>query len=88
MQLLKQLLGPADACEHFPDAVPTAQASGCQECGSRFNARLCATCGHVGCCDSQSGHARTHAEQTGHPVIFANPKGGGFTWCYHHNRYL
>jgi uncharacterized UBP type Zn finger protein len=88
MQRLKQLFSPAEACEHAPRSVPSAQASACQECDSRFNIRLCATCGHVGCCDSQAGHARTHADQTGHPVIYANPEGGGFVWCYPHNRYL
>jgi uncharacterized UBP type Zn finger protein len=88
MQLIKQLFGSAEPCEHLPDFVPAARANQCYECGSGFNIRLCATCGHVGCCDSQAGHARTHANQTGHPVIYANPQGSGFTWCYPHNRYL
>ncbi len=88
MQRLKQLFSPPEACEHVPQSVPAAQANACQECGSRFNIRLCATCGHVGCCDSQAGHARTHANETGHPVIYANPQGGGFIWCFPHNRYL
>jgi len=88
MQILKHVFGSAEPCEHLPASVPAAQANQCQECGSGFNIRLCATCGHVGCCDSQAGHARTHANETGHPVIYANPRGGGFTWCYPHNRYL
>jgi uncharacterized UBP type Zn finger protein len=88
MEIIKQLFAPAEACEHLPVSAPAAQANRCQECGSPFNARLCATCGHVGCCDSQAGHARIHADATGHPAIYANPQGGGFTWCYVHNRYL
>lgn len=87
MQVIRQLFS-AESCEHVPESVPAAQATECQECGSRFNIRLCATCGHVGCCDSQAGHARTHANRSGHAVIFANPRGGGFTWCYPHNRYI
>ena len=88
MQILKHVFGSAEPCEHLPASVPAAQANQCLECGSGFNIRLCATCGHVGCCDSQAGHARIHANSTGHPVIYANPEGGGFTWCYPHNRYL
>lgn len=88
MQFLDQIVTGRAACEHLPRGVPPAQAGRCQECGSPFNARLCAACGHVGCCDSQSGHARRHAAESGHPVIYANPAGGGFTWCYVHDRYL
>ncbi|MDQ3150035.1 MAG: UBP-type zinc finger domain-containing protein [Chloroflexota bacterium] len=88
MQIIKQLFAGSEPCEHLPESIPAAQANACQECGSGFNIRLCATCGHVGCCDSQAGHARTHGNQTGHPVIYANPQGGGFTWCYPDNRYL
>jgi monovalent cation/hydrogen antiporter len=88
MQIIERLRGSTESCEHLPDTVPAAQAPTCQGCGSGFNIRLCATCGHVGCCDSQSGHARRHAEETGHPVIHGTPTGGGFTWCYAHDRYL
>ncbi|MDQ3691332.1 MAG: UBP-type zinc finger domain-containing protein [Chloroflexota bacterium] len=90
MQVLKHLFGSSEPCEHVPesDSVPVAQANLCQECGSGFNIRLCATCGHVGCCDSQARHAPKHASETGHPVIYATPRGDGFTWCYSHNRYL
>ncbi len=88
MQIFKHFFGSAEPCEHLPESVPAAQANQCQECGSGFNIRLCGTCGHVGCCDSQAGHARTHATETGHPIIYADPRGGGFTWCYLHMRYL
>jgi uncharacterized UBP type Zn finger protein len=81
-------LGAAARCDHFAGSVPKPPATKCQECGSAFNVRLCETCGHVGCCDSQAGHARVHADETGHAAIYADPQGGGFVWCYAHNRYL
>lgn len=88
MQVLKPLFGPGKPCEHLPASAPAARADQCRECGSRFNIRLCGTCGHLGCCDSQAGHARAHADQTGHPVIYADPRGGGSIWCDPHKRYL
>ncbi|MGH2450414.1 MAG: UBP-type zinc finger domain-containing protein [Candidatus Limnocylindria bacterium] len=76
-------------CSHVPGAVPEPQAEQCQECGSRHSLRLCATCGHVGCCESQLGHGREHALGVGHPVILSLPlSGGSFTWCYEHNDYV
>jgi CPA1 family monovalent cation:H+ antiporter len=48
--------------------------------------RVCLSCGHVGCCDSSSGHATAHARKTGHPVIRALPR--GFTYCYPHREYF
>jgi uncharacterized UBP type Zn finger protein len=76
------------ACEHTPAALAAPQSARCQECGSDFNLRLCATCGHVGCCESQAGHARAHALGDGHPVIFQMPAPKGFAWCYVERRYL
>ncbi len=81
-------IAPAAACAHMPAALATPQAAACQECGSRVSLRLCATCGHVGCCESQAGHARAHALGDGHPVIFQMPAPGGFAWCYQERRYL
>lgn len=49
---------------------------------------MCAICGHVGCCDSQAGHARAHYRETGHAVMASMPVGGGFTWCYADDRYV
>jgi uncharacterized UBP type Zn finger protein len=49
---------------------------------------MCATCGHVGCCESQRGDARRHSQEAGHPVIIAMPVERGFTWCYEENRYV
>lgn len=77
------------ACEHVPERHAPARADACEECGSRFNLRVCSTCGHVGCCNSQAGHARVHWHETGHPVMRAKTSiGSGFTWCYPDNRYV
>ncbi|HET7677192.1 MAG TPA: UBP-type zinc finger domain-containing protein [Candidatus Limnocylindrales bacterium] len=75
------------ACEHEPATTAAPLSDVCQECGSDFSLRLCAECGHVGCCESQSGHARAHALRAGHPVILSVPAGEGFTWCYAEGRY-
>lgn len=49
---------------------------GCAECESAspqgwwFHLRRCATCGHVGCCDTSPGqHASAHAASAGHRYI-------------------
>jgi len=76
-------------CEHVP-ATPAAPLSDrCEECGSGHSLRLCATCGHVGCCESQRGHGRAHALGAGHPVILSLPLSArSFTWCYEHRGYV
>jgi len=76
------------ACEHVPATTATPQADRCQECGSTWNLRLCATCGHVGCCESQRGDARAHALSADHPVIYQMPADSGFIWCYAEGRYV
>lgn len=44
---------------------------------------LCATCGHVGCCDSSPGrHAEAHAGQAEHPVMLSIEPGDDWGWCY------
>ena len=75
-------------CEHSPADLAAPQSETCQECGSDNQLRLCATCGHVGCCESQAGHARAHALAQGHQVIFQIPAPDGFAWCYEERRYL
>lgn len=76
-------------CEHVPAEHADARADACEECGSRVNLRICSTCGHVGCCDSQHGHARVHYHETGHPVMRAKTTiGRGFIWCYPDDRYV
>jgi uncharacterized UBP type Zn finger protein len=76
------------ACEHVPSDVAAPRTDRCEECGSTFNLRMCATRGHVGCCESQAGHNTIHARAAGHPVIYSMPVGQGFTWCYDHNAYV
>lgn len=89
MNILRSLgLGGRTTCEHRPAELPAPAADACQECGSRYNLRMCAHCGHVGCCESQAGHARAHALGEGHPVIRALPVERGFTWCYVENAYV
>ena len=76
-------------CDHVPAALPEPAADICQGgCGSRVSLRMCATCGHVGCCESQAGHARAHALSEDHPVILSLPLGHGFTWCYVEKAYV
>jgi uncharacterized UBP type Zn finger protein len=76
------------ACEHAPTTIATPSGDACEECGSAVNLRLCAACGHVGCCESQAGHGRAHAIGANHPVILQMPVGTGFTWCYVESRYV
>jgi hypothetical protein len=65
--------------EEYPNGIDvTASPSGssCVECAASkphgwwLHLRRCATCGHVGCCDSSpSKHARMHFRATGHQFI-------------------
>ena len=59
---------PHRLCAHAPEAIATPSGSLCEECGSDNRLRLCATCGHVGCCESQERHGRAHALSQHHPV--------------------
>ena len=89
MEYLRSLVSPSDkACPHTPAQTATPSGQACEECGSTWNLRMCADCGHVGCCDSQAGDARSHARETGHEVMVAMPVASGFTWCYACDRYL
>ena len=88
LQKIREFLSTS-SCEHGPASHAQARAEACEECGSRFNLRICSSCGHVGCCDSQAGHARVHYHETGHPVMRAKTSiGKGFIWCYPDNRYV
>ena len=75
-------------CEHSPAGLAEPRSDTCEECGSDNRLRLCAACGHVGCCESQAGHARAHALREGHSVIFQIPAPDGIAWCYEEGRYL
>jgi uncharacterized UBP type Zn finger protein len=76
-------------CTHQPTQSAQPRANACEGCASTFNLRVCTTCGHVGCCESQSGHNTAHSRATGHQVIKSMPvEPGHFTWCYACNTYL
>jgi uncharacterized UBP type Zn finger protein len=77
------------SCPHFDGKTHEPRASACEGCGSTINLRVCTTCGHVGCCESQQAHNTKHYEATGHPAIKSFPIGEGhFTWCYVCKAYL
>ncbi len=70
-----------------PDVPPSG--TGCAECeteappGWWFHLRRCATCGHVGCCDSSPGqHATAHARTTGHRYVQSFEPGEDWFWDY------
>lgn len=92
MDLIRRAINVAPTasatCEHLPADIAPPRSATCEGCGSNYNLRLCTTCGHVGCCESQAGHARAHALGEEHPVIMSLPVGRGFTWCYPERRYL
>jgi monovalent cation/hydrogen antiporter len=77
------------ACPHASDALAQPRGQTCEECGSDNRLRMCVTCGHVGCCESQQGHNTAHARASGHPVIKQFPVvESSWTWCYDCNSYL
>ena len=89
MDLLRSIVRPQDLeCTHIPHVIAEPSGDRCEECGSAHSLRLCATCGHVGCCESQRRDARAHALSSGHPVILSMPAGHGFTWCYEERRHV
>ena len=77
-------------CPHIAgikEAAPNGKK--CEECGSDFNLRVCITCGHVGCCESQQAHNTKHAKAVHHPIIKSLPVSDkSFIWCYECNDYL
>ena len=78
------------ACAHL-DTVefvePPENVAGCEEClktGDRWvHLRMCAQCGHIGCCDSSPNrHATKHHNATGHPIITSAQPGESWSWCF------
>ncbi|MCU0310826.1 MAG: UBP-type zinc finger domain-containing protein [Acidimicrobiales bacterium] len=66
-------------------AVPSGD--GCVDClaiGTTWvHLRRCATCGHVGCCDSSPmRHATAHAADGRHPLVQSFEPGEDWIWCY------
>ncbi|MFB8400616.1 UBP-type zinc finger domain-containing protein [Streptomyces sp. NPDC055912] len=83
------------ACEHAATvpAAPDRPADACAECrasgGTWRRLRWCATCGHVGCCDSSPGrHAYAHHESTGHPVVLSLAADEDWAWCFEDEVFL
>ncbi|RIJ78288.1 hypothetical protein D1871_03340 [Nakamurella silvestris] len=68
-----------------PSVLPSGP--GCVECeasdGWWVHLRRCASCGHIGCCDSSpSQHATAHFKATGHPVIRSYEPGEDWFWNF------
>jgi hypothetical protein len=69
------------------DPTVPPSGSGCAECeaigGWWVHLRRCATCGHIGCCDSSLGkHATSHFAATGHRYIRSFEPGESWYWDY------
>jgi uncharacterized UBP type Zn finger protein len=77
-----------ETCPHVPADLAGPRARACEACGETRNLRVCAECGHVGCCESLGAHNTEHYRQSGHQVIRSAPVDEGFTWCYACGRYL
>ena len=82
--------GVTDECTHIPTEVPDVQphSDGCEDClrigSSWIHLRMCAACGHVGCCDqSEHHHARQHhAEHPDHVLIRSLEPGEAWWYCW------
>jgi len=79
----------ADTCTHLDqiDLAVAPSGPGCVECladGGRWvHLRRCATCGHIGCCDSSPArHGSAHARSTGHPIAQSYEPGDDWLWCF------
>jgi hypothetical protein len=78
--------------DRIDPSVPPS-GTGCVEClderGWWFHLRRCATCGHIGCCDSSPGqHASDHSRATGHAVVRSYEPGESWFWDYASEEYL
>ncbi|MET3769214.1 hypothetical protein ABIB15_001902 [Marisediminicola sp. UYEF4] len=81
-------MSPTDpAIDPAIDPAAEPSGAGCAEClagsipGWWVHLRRCATCGHIGCCDtSPSRHASSHAAIAGHPVLRSFEPGE--SWFY------
>lgn len=79
-----------DECTHIPTEVPDVQShsDGCEDClrigSSWIHLRMCAVCGHVGCCDqSEHHHARQHhAAHPDHVLIRSLEPGEAWRYCW------
>lgn len=69
------------------DTTVAPSGTGCAECdavdGWWVHLRRCATCGHIGCCDSSLGkHASAHFRATAHRYIRSFEPGESWYWDY------
>ena len=74
-----------------PTALPSG--TGCEECervdGWWFHLRRCATCGHIGCCDSSPAqHASAHAHTLSHPIVASFEPGEEWFYDYRSDDFL
>ena len=76
-------------CTHLEQArdVEPESRDSCPECVALgdpwVHLRECATCGHVGCCDSSKNrHATAHHHASGHPLVRSLEPGEAWWWCY------
>ena len=74
-----------------PDIAPSG--TGCVEClesgGWWMKLRRCASCGHVGCCDSSpSQHASAHVRAEGHTVVQSYEPAEDWFWDYEKAAYI
>jgi uncharacterized UBP type Zn finger protein len=80
--------GTAPRCAHLDILGPVEpRSAGCGECPARkgvwVGLVMCLTCGWVACSDdSPHRHARTHYEETDHPIVGALGAKQGWRWCY------
>jgi uncharacterized UBP type Zn finger protein len=78
----------ADGCSHLDSIQDVAPSGdGCVEClqmgGRWLHLRRCATCGHIGCCDSSPNkHATAHFRSSHHPLVQSFEPGEDWFWCY------
>lgn len=81
-------------CDHYAEYMVEGVRPNslvCGTCGldSPRHMRMCATCGFVGCCESEQSHNTKHFDETGHAIIYSMPlTEDSFTWCYVHLEYL
>ncbi|MFF0483783.1 UBP-type zinc finger domain-containing protein [Streptomyces sp. NPDC004435] len=82
-------------CGHLPEITRPAgpPGDGCEECEvlgwAWARLRWCATCGHVGCCDSSRGrHAYAHHAASGYPVALSLDPEEKWGWCYEDELFL
>jgi hypothetical protein len=81
---------PPASCAHWdPQIEDAGWRPRCAECGSYEEPRLCVTCGHIGCCESQLAHGTKHWIATGHPNTVPASEGPyAWRWCYADDMYV